>query len=186
MNVVEKFINEETSKSNWLERLFNNYPVFYFAKDISIVGINTLSDNSFIVSPSITRRFFAIIFMCVGLFGWFSILLLVIMNILFPISMLFLLLISVWIGFILWTFFLNPKYSFKIWMDKDGIKLNKTTFKWENITEYLLMEKGMGRHFTSTLVLFTEDRTFKYNLTNLNTSGQEIMKRIKLFKNEHS
>lgn len=37
-----------------------------------------------------------------------------------------------------------------------------------------------------TLVLFTEDRTFKYNLTNLNTSGQEIMKRIKLFKNEHS
>lgn len=70
-------------------------------------------------------------------------------------------------------------------MNKDGIKLNKTTFQWENITEYILMEKGMGRHLTSTLVLFTEDRTFKYNLTNLNTSGQEIMKRIKLFKNEH-
>lgn len=184
MNIVEKFTDKEKSTSNWLERLFNNYPVFYFAKDISTVGIHTTTDNSFMVSPSKTRRFFAIIFMCLGLFGWFSILQLVILQILFPISIIFFLLISVWIGFILWTFFLNPKYSFKIWMDKDGIKLNKTTFKRENITEYMLMEKGMGRHLTSTLVLFTEDRTFKYNLTNLNSSGLEIMKRIKFFKNE--
>jgi hypothetical protein len=94
----------------------------------------------------------------------------------------FLLLVTAWTGLILWTFFLNPKQSYKIFIDKDKIKLGKQTFEWNNITEYLLMEKGGGRYLVTTLVLFTDKNVFKYNLTNLNKSGQEIIKRIEFYR----
>src|SRR6187549_1321169 len=112
MNLVETFMNDEKSRCNWIERLFNSYPVFYFAKDITTNLKHKSIDQPFIVRPSKFRRLLAIFFICLGMFGWFSIFLLVIQKILFPIAIIFLLLITVWIGFVLWTFFLNPKYSY--------------------------------------------------------------------------
>ena len=182
MNVVQTFMDEEKSKCNWLERLFNNFPVFYFAKDITTIIKHKNIDQTFIVRPSKFRRLLAMLFICLGLFGWFSIFLLVIQSILLPISIVFLLLVTAWIVLVLWTFFLNPKWSYKIFIDKDKIKLGKQTFEWDNITEYLLMEKGGGRHLVTTLILFTDKKVFKYNLTNLNKSGQEIIKRIEFYK----
>lgn len=182
MNVVQKFMDDEKSKCNWLEKLFNNFPVFYFAKDITTNLKHKNIDQTFIVRPSKFRRLLAILFICLGLFGWLSIFLLVVQNILLPISIAFLLLVTAWIGLILWTFFLNPKQSYKIFIDKDKIKLGKQTFEWNNITEYLLMEKGGGRYLVTTLVLFTDKNVFKYNLTNLNKSGQEIIKRIEFYR----
>ncbi len=175
-------MDEEKSKCNWLERLFNNFPVFYFAKDITTIIKHKNIEQTFIVRPSKFRRLLAILFICLGLFGWFSIFLLVIQNILLPISIVFLLLVTAWIGLVLWTFFLNPKWSYKILIDKEKIKLGKQTFEWDDITEYLLMKKGGGRHLVTTLVLFTDKKVFKYNLTNLNKSGQEIIKRIEFYK----
>ncbi|MBI1288890.1 MAG: hypothetical protein GC178_15085 [Flavobacteriales bacterium] len=175
-------MNEEKSKCNWLERSYDNFPVFYFAKDITTIVKHKNLEQTFVVRPSKFRRLIAILFICLRLFGWFSVFLLVIQNILLPISIVSLLLVTVWIGLVLWTFFLNPKWSYKIFIDKDKIKLGKQAFEWGDITEYLLMEKGGGRRLVTTLVLFTDKSVFKYNLTNLNKSGQEIIKRIEFYK----
>ncbi len=176
-------MDDEKSKCNWLEKLFNNFPVFYFAKDITTHLKHKNIDQTFIVRPSKFRRFLAALFICLGIFGWVSISLLVVQRILLPITIAFLLLITAWVGFILWTFFLNPKQSYKIIIDKDKIKLGKQTFEWNKISEYLLMEKGGGRHLVTTLVLFIDNKqTLKYNLTNLNKSGEEIIKRIEFYK----
>ena len=43
---------------------------------------------------------------------------------------------------IAWTFFLNPKYSYKITFNNHEIIIGKEAIKWERISEYLLMEKG--------------------------------------------
>jgi hypothetical protein len=119
---------------------------------------------------------------CVGLFGWFSNFLLVVQNILLPISIVFLLLITTWIGAIIWTFFLNPKRSYKIIIDKNKIKLGKHAFEWNEIKEYLLMVKGSGRNLATTLVLFTDKEILKFDLTNLNKSEQEIIKQIEFYR----
>jgi hypothetical protein len=45
------------------------------------------------------------------------------------------------------------------------------------------MEKGGGRHLVTTLVLFIDNKqALKYNLANLNKSGQEIIKRIEFYR----
>jgi hypothetical protein len=45
------------------------------------------------------------------------------------------------------------------------------------------MEKGGGRHKVTTLVLFIDNKqALKYKLTNLNKSGNEIIKRIEFYK----
>jgi hypothetical protein len=36
MEIVENFKKNEYAKLNWLEKLFQNFPVFYFAKDIDL------------------------------------------------------------------------------------------------------------------------------------------------------
>ena len=182
MNIVQTFMDEEKSKCNWLEKLFNNFPVFYFANNLTTNLKQKSIDKTFIVKPSKFRRLLAIFFICIGLFAWVSIFLLVLQNILLPISIIFLLLLTACICLILWTFFLNPKQSYKILIDKDKIKLGKQTIEWNKITEYLLMEKGRGRYLVTTLVIFTDKKVFKYSLTNLNISGQEIMKRIEFYK----
>jgi len=183
MNLVETFMDEEKLKCNWLERLFDNYPVFYFAKDININLKHKSIDEAFVVRPSKFRRIIAILFICLGMFGWFSIFLLVVQKILLPITIVFLSLITAWIGFILWTFFLNTKASYKIIIDNDKIKLGKQIYEWNKISEYLLMEKGGGKNMVTTLVLFiNNEQVLKYNLTNLNKSGQEIIKRIEFYR----
>lgn len=183
MNLVEKFIDEEKSKCNRLERLFNNYPVFYFVKDISTNLKHKSTDKTFIVRPSIFRRLLAILFICFGMFGWFSIFLLVVLQILLPITIIFLLLITAWIGFILWTFFLGSKYSFKITFTTKELIIDKEHIAWDRISEYLLMEKGGGRYMVSTLVLFIDNKEIKRKIIdNLNTSGDKILKLIELYK----
>lgn len=182
MNLIDTFKDDEKSKCNRLERLFNNYPVFYSAMDINTNLKDISIDKAFIVKPSKIRRFIAILFICFGLYFWLTLLVMIVQNILLPITIVFLLLTTAWIGFILWTFFLNPKQSYKIYIDKDKIKLGNQTIEWNKITEYMLMEKGEGRYLVTTLVLFTDMNVFKYNLTNLNKSGQEIIKRIEFYK----
>jgi hypothetical protein len=184
MEIVENFKKNEYAKLNWLEKLFQNFPVFYFAKDIDLKLKNVNIDKAFIVKPSKIRRFMAMLFICLGLFGWFSIFLIVVQKILLPISIVFLILVTSWIGFVLWIFFLNPKLSYQISIDKDRIKLGKQSFEWNKVSEYLLMVKGGGRHEVTTLVIFIDDKeTLKYNLTNLNKSGAEIIKQMELYKN---
>jgi hypothetical protein len=187
MNLVDTFKDEEKSKCNWLERLFNNYPVFYSVKDIETNLKDKSIGKAFIVRPSKFRRFIAILFICFGLYFWLTLLVMIAQNILLPITIVFLLLTTAWIGFILWTFFLNPKLSYKIFIDKDKIKLGRQSFEWSKISEYLLMEKGGGRHLVTTLVLFIDNReALKYNLTNLNKSGQEIIKRMEFYKQPYN
>jgi len=51
----------------------------------------------------------------------------------------------------------------------------------DKVSEYLLMEKGGGRHLISTLVLFIDSKEIlKYNLNNI--SGQDMIKRIEFYK----
>ena len=183
MNLVEKFKEEEKSKCNWLERLFNNYPVFYLANEINTNLKHKSIDEAFIVIPSRLRRFIALLFICFGIYFWLTILLMIVKKIPLPITIVFLLLTTAWIGLILWTFFINPKKSYKIFIDKDKIKLGKQSFEWNKISEYLLMEKGGGRHLVTRLILFIDNKqALKYNLTNLNKTGQEIIKRIEFYK----
>jgi hypothetical protein len=183
MNFVDTFKDKEKSKCNRLERLFNNYPVFYSAKDIKTNLKDKSIDKAFIVKPSKLRRFIAILFICFGLYFWLTLLLMIVQNILLPITIVFFLLTTAWIGFILWIFFLNPKQSYKIFIDKDKIKVGTQTFEWSQISEYLLMEKGAGKYLMTTLVLFIDNKeALKYNLTNLNKTGQEIIKRIEFYK----
>ncbi len=183
MNLVETFKEEEKSKCNWLERLFNNYPVFYSANEIKTNFNHKSIDEAFIVRPSLLRRFIAILFICFGLYFWLIILLMIVHKILLSITIVFLLLTTAWISLILWPFFLNPKKSYKIFIDKNKIKLGKQTFEWNKISEYLLMEKGGGRHLVTTLILFIDNKqALKYDLTNLNKTGQEIIKRIEFFR----
>jgi hypothetical protein len=183
MNLVENFMFKEKSKCNWLQRLFNDYPIFYSAKDIKTNLKHNNIDETFIVKPSKLRRLIAIVLICFGIYFWFTLFLMIIQKVLLPISVVFFLLITAWIGFILWTFFFNPKQSYKIFIDKDKIKLGSQTFEWKEVTEYLLMEKGSGRHLVTTLVLFIDnDIALTYNLTNLNKTGKEIIKRIEFYK----
>ena len=104
-------------------------------------------------------------------------------EILLPITIVFLLFTTAWLSFVVWTFFLDPKQSYKIFIDKDKIKLGKSIFEWHRVTEYLLMEKGGGRYLETTLVLFIDNKeAIKYSLTNLNKSGEEIIKKIEFYK----
>lgn len=177
MNLVEVFMADEKSKCNWLERFFNNYPVFYFAKDLKTNLKQKNIEQIYKAGPSKFRRFIAILFIGFGLYFWLLLLLMIIQNILLPVSIVFLILITAWIGLVLWTFFLNPKQSYKITIDKDKIKLGKQTFELNKISEYLLMEKGGGKYLVQTLVLFIDNSEIqKYKLTNLNKSGTEILK----------
>jgi hypothetical protein len=68
-------------------------------------------------------------------------------------------------------------------LKKTGIELGNQSFDWNQITDYLLMVKGGGKNEVTTLVLFIDNTEIrKYNLTNLNKSGKEIMKRMDYYK----
>lgn len=182
-DVVDTFMAEEKSNCNWLDRLLKNYPVFYFAKDITTNFKQDGMDKKFIVKPSKIKRLLGLLFVCVGFYGIFCISLIVIQKILLPISITFLLFITFWTGTIIWTLFLNPKLSYKIIIDKERIILGKQAYEWSEVSEYLLMIKGSGRYQVTKLVLFIEKKqVMVYNLDNLNKSGAEIIKRIELYK----
>lgn len=183
-DIVDTFMAEEKSKCNWLDRLFNNYPVFYFAKDIKTNFTQNGIDQKFIAKPSKIKRLLGLLFVCFGFYGILCISLVIIQKILLPISITFLLFITFWTGTFIWTFFLNPKLSYKIIIDKERIILGKQAFEWSKVSEYLLMAKGGGRYQVTKLVLFIEKKqVMVYNLDNLNKSGAEIIKRIELYKN---
>ena len=67
-------------------------------------------------------------------------------------------------------------------MDKEKIKIDKHTYIWQEVSEYLLMEKGEGKYLVTTLVLFINNKANKYDVTNLDKSGKEILKRIDFYK----
>ena len=183
MNLIEGFIEGEKSKCNRFDKLFKNYPVFYKINDIEFdLKINNRINESFVVRPSKIKRFIALIYICLGLFLWSLMLLFIIDKTLLPITILFLLMLTVWIWLIFWSFFLNSNKSFEIWMDKEKIKIGKHTYVWQEVSEYLLMEKGGGKYLVTTLVLFINNKANKYDVTNLDKSGKEILKRIDFYK----
>lgn len=183
MNLIEGFVEDEKSKCNRFDKLFKNYPVFYKVKDIEFdLKINKRINELFLVRPSKMKRFIALIYICLGLFLWCMMLLLIIDETLLPITILFLLMLTVWIWLIFWSFFLNPNKSFEIWMDKEKIKIGKHTYVWKEVSEYLLIEKGGGKYMDTTLVLFINNKAKKYNVSNLDKSGKEIIKRIDFYK----
>ena len=184
MDIVDAFIIEEKSKVNWLNKFFKNYPVFYFAHEIEDIELKNKNINEpFLIKPSKSRRFIALIFILFGLYFWFVLLAMIFDKTLLPISVIFLLLLTAWIGITIWFVFFNPKISYKIILDKEKIKIGKQTFLWNEVSSYLLMEKGRGRHLESTLVLFIHNNIAKkYNINNMNKSGDEIIKRIEFYE----
>jgi len=185
MKLVEDFIQAERSNSNWLEKLFMNYPEFLFPKDIEIKQDPYNLKPNVTIRPSIFRRLIASAFTILGLIAWLIFLNMVIQNILFPITLIFLMLISVWTGFVIWTFFLNPKYSYKIFISKNAIRTNKLCLPWEAISEVLIMVKGGGRRQVSTLVIFGNDnKIYRFALQNLGMSNHKILKTIKLYRQQ--
>ena len=185
MKIVEDFILTERSNLNWLEKLFMNYPESIFARDIEIKPNGYDLKPNVTIRPSILRRLIASAFTILGLIAWLIFLNMVIQNILFPITLIFLMLISVWTGFVIWTFFLNPKYSYKIFISKSAIRTNKLCLPWEAISEVLIMVKGGGRHQVSTLVIFGNDnKIYRFALQNLGMSNHKILKTIKLYRQQ--
>ena len=59
-------------------------------------------------------------------------------------------------------------------MDKEKIKIGKHKYVWQEVSEYLIMEKGGGKYLVTTLVLFINNKAKKYNVSNLDKSGKEI------------
>jgi hypothetical protein len=183
MDVVENFKRAELAKMTWLDKLFRNYPVFLCTKDITRALKHKDIDEAFVVKPSIRTRFVALLFIFFGLFGWFAVFLVVLEKTLLPISIFFLLLVTAWVGYLVWTFFLNPKLSYRISMDKEKIIAGKQTFHWTDVSDYMLMLKQSGKTRQEKLVLFIDNReVYVYNLSHLNKSGEEIMKRIEFYK----
>jgi hypothetical protein len=135
MNIVEEFMKGEEAKMNWPDKLFQNYPVFYFAKDIKADVKKNSEERNYIVRPSKIRRIVASLFICFGLFFWITILIMIFKKELLPITLIFLLLITCWIGMIARTFFLSPKYSYKITFNNHEIIIGKEAIKWERISE---------------------------------------------------
>lgn len=158
MNIVEAFMEGEKARLHWLEKLFQNYPEFYFANDIKTNIKQTSTERNYIIKPSNFRRTIASLFICFGLFFWIMLLVLIFQNILLPVTIILLLLITSWIGSIVWIFFLNTKYSYKIDIRNDKIIIGKKPIEWERVSAYLLMKKGAGRHSVSTLVLFIDNK----------------------------
>jgi len=183
MKIVDDFMETEQTKLNWLEKLSMNYPEFYFAKNIAFTKNDYDLKSNIIIKPSIFKRTIASVFIFMGLIAWLIFVNMVLQNILFPITLVFLLLITTWTGFIIWTYYINPKYSYKIIMDKNEFRVNKLSLPWDSILEALIMVKGAGRHMVSTLVIFTNDnRVYKYSLQNLNVSNDRILKLIEGYR----
>lgn len=183
MALVEVFMEKERSSCNWLDKLLKNYPEFYFAKDIKTKIPQITIDETFKAGPSKLKRIPAFLLICVGIYFWLTLLLMILKNILLPVSIAFILLTTLWIFSLLWVFFLNPRQSYQIVIDKAILKIGGEEFEWNKISDFLLMEKGSGRHQVSHLVLFINNKDWiKYNLTNLNRSGGEILKAIDFFK----
>jgi len=183
MNLVETFKQEEIAKLNRIDKLFRNHPAFFSSNDITYSLKLKNTDKPFIVKPSVLRRLFAIVFICGGLYFWLTLAYMIFQNILLPVTIVFLVLTTAWISMILWAIFLDPKQSYKIIIEKDSIKLGNQSIDWNQITDYLLMVKGGGKNEVTTLVLFIDNTEIrKYNLTNLNKSGKEIMKTIEFYK----
>lgn len=180
---METFKQEEIVKLNRFDKLFRNYPAFFSSNEITYNLKLKNTDKPFIVKPSVIRRLFAILFICGGLYFGLTLTYMIFQNILLPVTIVFLVLTTLWISIILWAIFLDPKQSYKIIIEKDRIKIGKQTLDWNQITDYLLMVKGGGKNEVTTLVLFIDNtETKKYNLTNLNKSGKEIMKIIEFYK----
>ncbi|MFM2387667.1 MAG: hypothetical protein RL660_2424 [Bacteroidota bacterium] len=183
MDIVESFKKAEHAKMTWLDKLFRNHPVFLCAKDFELELKLKSIDKVFIVKPSLSTRFVALLFIFFGLLAWFTVFLVVFEQTLLPISVFFLLLVTAWIGYVVWTFFLNPKLSYRISMDKEKIIAGKQIFQWADVSDYMLMLKQGGKTTQEKLVLFIDNReVYVYNLSHLNKSGEEIMKRIEFYK----
>jgi hypothetical protein len=182
MKIVDDFMRTERANLNWLEKLFRNYPEFYFTKDIEITHKDYDLKPNVTIRPSVFRRFIAFVFIIMGLIAWLIFLTMVLQNVLFPITLIFLILITVWTGFIIWKFFLNSKYSYKIFIDKNEIRTNKLFLTWDTISEVLVMVKGGGRHMVSTLVIFKNDNTIhRLSLENMGTTNDKLLKYIALY-----
>lgn len=185
MKIVDDFMKDERANINWLEKLFMNYPEFYFAKDLEFTSKDFELKQFVTIRPSTFRRIIATAFIFIGIIAWLIFLNMIFQNILFPIALGFLIIITAWIGFIIWTFFLNPKYSYKIFIDKNEFRTNKLCLSWNSITDVLIMVKGSGRHIVSTLVIFVNDNYIhRFALQNMGISNEKLLKIIELHRNK--
>jgi hypothetical protein len=184
MEIVEKFIKSERMNLSWLDKFANYYPEFFFAKDFKLTEKDYLKAKPQItIRPAIIRRIIALLLISVGLYSWLILFVLVLQKTLFPITLAFLLLLSLWIGLILRWFFLSPKCIFKIKIDSEGLSIKNLTLTWETILETIVMVKGTGRSKISNLVIFTTDNEIhKYSLNNLSIYDERILRFIELYR----
>jgi hypothetical protein len=178
LKVVEEFIEVENNKLNRLEKLFGNYPDFYFLKGSSAIEdiSNYNLEKVIIIRQSVLSKIVPLFFILFGLYPWCMFFLMVVLGELLPVTIPMLLFASAWVGAILWTYFLNPKSSFRVIVSKAGMGIGKFYFTWNNLADAIVMQKGGGRHQRTTLVLFTVDgQIHKYSLNNLSVSFEKLL-----------
>lgn len=181
MDAIEEFIANEKSSASRFHRFMGIEPSFLFIHDVHSADTKTEIINPFIVRPSLIRRSFATILLFGGTIGLIALISVITKGKLLPIAYIFILFNLVWLAFVCWTFFLNPKTSYTIIMDERQIKLGKEVYPWHEISTCLIETKGGGKNRKDYLVLFTHQNTIHiYDLSNLGKSGKSILRNIKL------
>jgi hypothetical protein len=183
MDIVEDLIKNETENQGKWDQFFTGRPVFYFAKDFEFSPKSNQLKPTVTIKPSVLQRLLVLPFLAAAIFFWLILLSLVLRNILLSIALCFLLLLSLLIVFVIWSTFINPKYSYKISIDKEKISIHKLTLKWELILEVIVMVKGVGRNKVSTLVVFTDDNNvYRFPLRNLGISEHQLLTKIEVYR----
>ncbi len=187
MDIVEKYRKMEEAKLNWLKRIWRDTPTYYSAKDINpfvLPYYNAEQDHT--VKPFRYGKIADFLVICCLLFFWIIYLSLVLSKTLLPVSMIFLLVMTSVIGFVIWTFFFNPKYPNIIIFKHEAIIIGKEMIEWNRIKEYLIKEKLKGRSREYILVLFIDNEEIvKKSLRKLNIKGKEILKLIEVYKRRY-
>lgn len=90
---------------------------------------------------------------------------------------------------ILWQFFYSDEYNYTMYIDNEGIQIDSTLFKWEDIEATAILHypgKGEG---TNKLVILTKDNYWKYDLLNFYSfSGiaKTVSNYIEFYKKNHA
>jgi hypothetical protein len=174
---IEAFIEAETGKMSWLDRLFRNYPDIKSTKAIDTGLFKRKNKDGIFIKTSKWKRVVLIAFLLYALWFWAIFLhLLFSKKDMFAILIFFFLAINVIIGFILWHGFINSKLNYRLKISNDGISTKKQLYLWREIEATYILSRVEGRYSNFYLLIFLkcQQEPVRFNFERFSISKHKL------------
>lgn len=183
MLAVDEFIEAETSKMNWFDKMGMNYPKVKTTKYLSFPLAGKTFSSETVIRPSLINKSLTVVYLF-----FLSLLALALANassngLPFAASRIGFAFIAIAGFIVVRNAFFHPKYIFEIKLSTKGIEIKNAKLLWGEVAETCIMSRREGKSTNYYLVIFTKTKAImKYDLFSFSIADRKLATLIEYYK----